>query len=263
MTMKCSDVQELLAPYADGVLVDDEQRRAEEHISRCEGCRLRVEAQQGIATALRSLKRSQRSEAPSEQVLREIRAQWNRLDARPRRQFRLQFASVAALLLVCVFGVVWARLAVDRSFPASLILDNYKQVSTQPLQPDYPTTDPANGAKWLRSRLHAPVPPVNLSLVNAHLVGVSVVMLHGTQAGQMFFHTPAGMAAVYVVPGKTALRSLSAAQMDGNHFYALTNVGQPGLYAWSYNGMGFGVADNVASEAEACAVAAQRSTSMP
>ncbi len=263
MTMKCSDVQELLAPYADSVLAEVEQQTAEEHISHCDSCRLRVEAQQSVAIALRSLKRSQRAEAPSDHVLREIRAQWNRMDVRPRRQLRTQLASVAALLLVCTFGVVWARLAVDRSFPANFIIENYKQIAASPLQPQYLTSDPANGAKWLRAKLHAPVPPVNMSLVNAKLVGVSVIRLNGITSGQMLFNTPAGFAAVYVVPGRTAFRSLSTAQLDGNHFHALTDVGEPGLYAWSYNGLGFGVADTSASEAETCAVAAQRSTSMP
>jgi anti-sigma factor RsiW len=263
MTMKCNEVQELLAPYADGVLVDDEKQLAEAHISHCPSCRLRVESKQGIAIALRSLNRSQRAAVPADRVLRDIRTQWNLIDARPRRQLRLQFASIAALVLICTFGMVWARLAVDRSFPASFIVQDYTKVNSAPLVPAYTTNDPAAAAKWLRSHLHAAVPPVNLSLCNAHLVGASVVRLHGTLSGRLVYHTPAGMAAVYVVPGKTAFRSLAQSQTDGNNFYSITQPGAPGLFAWSYNGLGYGVADASPTEADSCAVAAQRSTSMP
>ena len=41
--LSCQEVVELVTDYLEGVLVDDERRRFEQHLSGCDGCRQYVE----------------------------------------------------------------------------------------------------------------------------------------------------------------------------------------------------------------------------
>jgi anti-sigma factor RsiW len=74
MTMKCNDVRESLAEYADGLLEWEESDRIRRHLSACPSCRSALEAERRLLRDLSSLPRPRCPDRIAESVMRRVSA---------------------------------------------------------------------------------------------------------------------------------------------------------------------------------------------
>lgn len=85
--MKCSDLQDSLAVYADGLLTDDENIRVKDHLDTCPLCRERHDEYREIASSLRRLGKADLAPAARRSIKQNVIS-----EARRHRRSWLSFA---------------------------------------------------------------------------------------------------------------------------------------------------------------------------
>lgn len=238
----CEQTRDLLAAYTDGDLPEEELReQVRAHLETCSACREEARAFAELKRQLRALRRHQSLIEPSPHVWKEAQRVWRRRERMQQVRFAWRPALGFSLLLIAIMSFVWARLNRPDFFPVHAVLQDFQQVEAQPIHTAFAKTDPDRAAAWLRDRLDANVPPINLSLSHGSLLGADVVSLDGVPAGRLLYRTPHGLAGVYVVPNHTRFASsLQPFSVSLRTFYT-TGLQNPPvvLYAWAHGGNGY------------------------
>src|SRR5262249_50029721 len=136
-----------------------------------------------------------------------------------------------------------------------------------PDTPQYRTVDPDQAANWLREQLRADIPPINLSLSRAQLIGADVLPAPGLmKLGRLLYGTPWGVIAVYVAPRGTQFPTLKPHSVERRDFVMDSGAKDIGLYGWERNGVGYGLTASQpmsSSVIQNFALDAQRATDSP
>ena len=115
-------------------------------------------------------------------------------------------------------------------------------------------------------RLSAEVPPVDLTLSRARLVGADMVAAPGVKLGRLLYTSPVGLIAVYVAPRGTQFPKLTVRDVQDHSFMAENTARDVGLYGWKRGKIGFGLTlpqPLNSATSQNFAVDAQRATDAP
>jgi anti-sigma factor RsiW len=239
---QCGAVRDNFAAYADGELNDEERAQVAACVEHCADCADAVNAQALVRQQLQTLKRRQALPAPPQRIWAGASDAWRDHDGRLRRRSQARFALVAACMLLLLFGTVWARLNIPHEFPVSAALRDFARVQTQSTKPECVTGDVDEAARWLRSKLHADLPPINLRLSRAVLVGADTVSGGATPIGRLLYRLPHGLVGVYLSPGGTQFGDLAEKWVEGEPFHLATDGKRINFYGWSVGPVGYGIA---------------------
>jgi|SRR5579875_32067 len=240
MKGSCEEMHDLLAAYVDGELPEDLHEQVKKHLEACSFCREESKGFAEIRQQLRALRVHQRYIEPAPHVWREAQRVWRRRERLERARFAWRPALAFSMLLLAIFSFVWARLNSPDIFPVRAALQDFEQVEHQVVQPAFAQSNPDRAAVWLRDRLHANIPPINLSLSRGGLLGADVVSLDGVAAARLLYRTPHGLVGIYIVPRHGRFgSSLSPLALGRKRFYTLMPSKGPVLYAWSREGTGY------------------------
>lgn len=240
MKGSCGEMHDLLAAYVDGALPEDLHEQVKKHLEVCSSCYEESKGLAEIRQHLRALRVHQRHIEPAPHVWREAQRVWRRRERLERARFAWRPALAFSMLLLAIFSFVWARLNSPDIFPVRAVLQDFEQVERTVVQPAFAQPNPDRAAVWLRDRLHANVPPINLSLSRGELLGADVVSLDGVAAARLLYRTPHGLVGIYIVPHHGRFSSsLSTLALNRRRFYTMSPPKGPVLYAWSRDGTGY------------------------
>ncbi len=257
---QCDEVQENIAAYVDGQLEEEARAAVQSHLAQCSACREEVEGQAAIKRQLQGLSRRQSRTHPPSRIWAQASREWDRIDGLRWRRYQLQFVCVLACLLLLCFGVVWARLTATHDFPESAAIHDFISLRTHTIKPEFATTDPDAAAKWLRDKLHAALPPIDLSLSRAELVGADTVMAPPYTIGRLLYRTPHGLIGIYIAPSGTQFPDLPTAAVEATAFRVDISHKGIGFYGWQAGRTGYGLTTASASESPSILLDAQRET---
>lgn len=261
---ECDAVRDNLAAYQDGDLEPEMRAQIKAHLGGCAVCRQEARNQSLMRERLRALKRATADTPVPPHVWANATRAWNRQDSARRRRVELRFALVAACVLLLAFGIVWAGLTTTTDFPVAAALRDFRSVRPSPPRPQYATQDADRAARWLRVRLHATVPPLDLSLSRAMLLGADVVPNTTPPLGRLLYRSPRGLIALYIAPRGTNFRRLAARTLDGRDFLVEDSANDVGFYGWRSDMIGYGLAlEQPIANGQSFALDAEHATEHP
>ena len=238
MMHPCDLMRDQLAAYEDGQLMPDEITEVVQHLKTCAVCRNEATAQSLMRTRLRRYREIMEPAPPPEALLNRARVQWAESDVRKQRRIGLRLALSALSLLAFSFGVAWAKWSAQGEFPIAFAFQNYLKAKYNP--PAFSTPDADAAATWLRVRLGRELPPVNLSLSRATLLGADVLKTQNGMLGKLIYLTPQGRIALFIAPNKTRFTDTRPTELLERSF-AVKTVRKTDFYGWSENGIGYGL----------------------
>ncbi len=237
----CEAVRDALAAYQDDELEARDQAEIAAHLEQCETCRQHAQAQAALCRRLRGLKRRPAEVALPPHIWANATRAWKCQDAARSRSVRLRLALVGVCLLLITFGTVWAGLAAPRDFPVTAAMNDFRYALQHTVMPAYPTTDADRAAKWLRAQLKSDVPPLNLSLSRAQLIGADVLQTPSLRLGRLLYRSQGRLLAIYIAPRGIQFPRLRTVVMEGREFSIMDNARDIGFYGWAQDFLGYGL----------------------
>ena len=145
----CDGVRRLLAPFLDGELVDDERRLVEAHLASCEACRALLARESSLFSAVQGA-------LPRHEASAELRERVGSFA--DRRQPRLAWMAVAALMLGVVAGaIVWRLSARQPTAPTSdlvaVAVDSHLRFARGQLPLEVRSEEPDEVSRWFAGRV--------------------------------------------------------------------------------------------------------------
>lgn len=260
---QCNEVRDNLAAYVDDALTTEERAPIATHLAECPTCQQEATAQAALRKRLRALKRYDVAAPPLHIWNNAVRA-WKHHDAMRRSRIHLRFALAGACILLLALGVVWARLRESHEFPVNAVLNDFRGFQKHPQTPQLVTTDPDKAARWLRVRIGSDLPPINLHLSRAELLGADALSLSHMQIGRLLYRGAHGVLAIYVVPKGPQFGSLKSQTFDDRSFFVYHAPKDVGMYGWSHDTDGYGlVLSQQPPQGADYALDAQRATNSP
>lgn len=240
MNFACKEVETHLADFVAEQGDAKTRGMVKAHLEVCSSCRRLAREQAAVRHQLRLLAARNRKQTPPGPLWERAAAAWNVLDAQQERKGRLRWALAGSSMMLFLLSAVWANLAPAHEFPIEAVLSNFREAQAQTSAPSYRTDDPDKAARWLRERLRAELPPVNLTLSQGELLGADVIALPQQSVGRLLYRTPRGMAAVYLAPGSAQFARTSELPI-GKRTFHLRNNADVGMYGWEANTVGCGL----------------------
>lgn len=237
---QCEKYEAMLAAISDGRTDKTMRAEIQAHLDICSRCRQRTYEQTAIRHQLRLLAQRDAALAPPVPLWERAAAAWDAQDKRWHRTLQMRWALAGSCMLTLLLSVVWARMAVNREFPIDAALRDFRAARAATPTPFFITGDADRAARWLRSRLNADLPPINLSLSRAELLGADVIVYPERRLGRLLYRTPQGLVGVYVVPGSTHFAQ-TVEQMVEDHDFQVKSTKDAGFYGWEANGVGYGI----------------------
>lgn len=236
---ECQQVEAKLADYISGYADASASAQVQAHLEVCRTCRQTVATQKAIRQQLRLLAQKDAGAAPPAHLWKRAAYMWDAQDKR-RSGSQLRWVAVGACLLVFLMGNVWARLTADREFPVEAVMQDFERArATLPVSA-FVTSDADKAARWLRSRLHYDLPPINLSLSRADLLGADVIATPQGEVGRLLYHSPQGVAALYMLPGRAHFARALPLMIENQDFQTRSKNGIT-LYGWEADRVGYGL----------------------
>ena len=236
---KCQQVEAELADFISGYADSEASAHVQEHLRVCQTCRQTVATQKAARQQLRLLAQKDAGTMPPAHLWKRASRSWDAQDKR-RRGGQLRWALVGACLLVFFMGNVWARLTADREFPVEAVMQDFERARLTLPTTAFVTSDADKAARWLRPRLHYDLPPINLSLSRADLLGADVIATPQGNVGRLLYHTPQGLAALYMLPGRTHFARALPLMIENQDFQTRSKNGIT-LYGWEADRAGYGL----------------------
>lgn len=259
----CKDVRDSLAAFVDGQVDADQQPRIEAHLAQCAACRAEANRQRELKKRLGRWGASAKGSVMPSHVWSNAVAEWDRRDNLRAMKWRFRIILGSAFALLLTLGIVWARLEVPDDFPVAFALSDYHRALNAPPAPALAAADADVAARWLRKRIGADVPALNLSLSDARLVGADVLQTTDGAVGRLLYVRRGRLLALYLSPGHTQFRALQPRRMEERTFVISTDEKQAGLFGWQSNGIGYGLAlQQPIEEGESIAIDAQRASDL-
>ena len=240
MNFVCKDVEAYLAEFIANEGDGDARGRVQAHLNVCSSCRSLAQEQTAMRRQLRLLAARDASQIPPGHLWERAASTWNALDVRRKRSVRARWALAGSSLMLLLFSIVWANLASGHEFPVEAVLRDFRGLRAHAPTPRYATEDPDKAARWLREHLRAELPPVNLTLSQGELLGADVITTPQQLVGRLLYHTPQGIAAVYLAPESAQFTRMSEVPI-GTHTFYLRNNTDVGMYGWKANMVGCGL----------------------
>jgi anti-sigma factor RsiW len=239
MQQECRHIRDNLAAFLDSQVSQEERLAIQMHLSLCPSCQTEAQSQTAIKGKLRHLKRVSVDYNPPAHVWNNAVKAWKRHDLARRTRYQLRFALAGAAVLMLAMTVVWARLAITHEFPVERVLQDFRTLQAQKhIAPALQTSDADRAARWLRDQMRAEIPPLNLSLSKAQLIGADA--LEGNPAiGRLIYRTKRGLIAIYVAPRGGKFSTLTAQDIEGRSFFVEASAKNAGLYGWQKGSTGF------------------------
>ena len=237
---KCEKYEAMLAALSDGRIDKTTRAEMQAHLDSCSRCRQRTYEQTAIRHQLRLLAQRDANLAPPVPLWERASEAWDAQDKRRHRTLQIRWVLAGSCMLTLLLSVVWARLAGNHEFPIDVALRDFRAIHAGTPTPAFITGDADRAAIWLRGRLHADLPPINLSLSRAELLGADVIVHPERRLGRLLYRTPQGLIGVYVVPGSTHFAQTTEQMMEDHDFQVRTTK-DVGLYGWEANGVGYGL----------------------
>lgn len=243
MTPQCISIQDNLSAYQDGDVSPAERALMDAHLQTCQECRDAAQAQLIVPQQLRALRRVQAQAAPPPDLWSNAARRFKAHDTVNVRRTQLRFAMAGACALLVCFSWVWAGVATHHDFPTDAALNDFRQTRARHTKPEFATTDPDAAATWLRTHLHAEIPPLDLSLSHAHLIGADAITLSNQAAGRLLYQSDQGLLAVYIAPRGTDFSEgvQEKKTVDGHDFALADKAKDIGLYGWHKESVGYGL----------------------
>lgn len=244
----CEDVKNNLGFYLENSLSREEQQAITTHIETCDSCRLELEAYRRLAQGMEDLRKQTAQAEPPPRLWKEAKTAWDRHDTRNRRRVQIRFATAGVCLLLFLMGATWARLSQNPVFPTQEIVRDFDQ-SQKEATLEVATADADRASRWLRTEVHADIPPIPLTLSGATLKGTGFVAGSNKKIGKLLYETPNGKLILYIAPDKTQFANTNAVQWDGQTFFVSSPTPNTTFVAWKYQRIGLGMVANMSQEA--------------
>jgi len=239
MMNPCEPIRDLLAPYEEGQLTQDETVYVATHLKNCAACRKEATAQSLMRTRLRRYREIMEPASPPVALLKRARVVWEHSDKTKSRRAKWRFAMAGSALTTLFGGVAWARFHAPGEFPIAFALQNFAQSKTTP--PTFLTRDPDLAANWLRGRLNREIPAINLHLSRARLLGADLLKTSSGSLGKLTYLAPQGRITLYFSPEKTEFAGTRDLERLDRHF-AVRDERKIGRFlGWAEGKMGYGL----------------------
>jgi hypothetical protein len=241
MIRPCKEVQEYLAAFVDNQIEDDERAMVQAHVAECPACREDVDGQILLKRQVKALKRRETKAFPAPRIWANASHEWDRRDGVRLRRYQVRFAFVGACMLLMLLGVVWARLTAVHDFPTETAERDFRYVREHKISPACRTADADAAARYLRDKLHTNLPPLNLGLSRAQLLGADIVPVGNLTCGRLLYETPYGLVGIYIVPDGTLFNHLAQGTLEGEAFAIESKSKDLGMYGWHVGKIGYGL----------------------
>ncbi len=236
---ECQQDEAKLADFISGYADAGAEADVRAHLESCPRCRSSVAAQSAVRQQMRLLAQKDGQSVPPAHLWKRASAAWDARDAR-RRGGQLRWAAAGACTLVLLLGTAWARLTADREFPVESVMQDFENMKGKPPAVRFVTSDADRAARWLRPRLHSDLPPINLSLTRAELLGADIITTPRGDVGRLIYRAPQGLTALYMIPGRAHF-ALAMPLMIENQDFQLRSKNGVSLYGWEAGGVGYGL----------------------
>ncbi len=236
---ECQQDEAKLADFISGYADAQSTADVQAHLESCPRCRRTVTAQSAVRQQMRLLAQKDAQRVPPPYLWKRAGASWDARDAR-RRGGQLRLAAVGACTLVFLLGTAWARLNADREFPVESVMQDFENIKGKMPAARFVTSDADRAARWLRPRLHSDLPPINLSLTRAELLGVDIIATPHGDVGRLIYRAPQGLTALYMMPGRSHFAQAMPLMIENQDFQLRSKNGVS-LYGWEAGGVGYGL----------------------